>query len=206
MRETTSSASSSKLPLSRMADDEFKVESCWLIWDKRRYSYHITHMYRYGASLPLYEVFTGGAETGKTVVLQVIAEVINRMHNSRVGTDPASMKVLFVAFTGSAAFNVGGTTIHHAFCVPFGSRLLPYKQLASEERCKMRDAYKDLLCLMIDEVSMTGGTLLYYIHRRLQNVFENGLPFGGLPVLASGDLYQLKHVSENYRLLPGNRC
>jgi hypothetical protein len=115
MRATTSSASSSKLPLSRMADDEFKVESWRLIWDQRRYLYHIMHMYRYGADLPFYEFLMGGAGTGKTVVLRVIAEVINRMHNSRVGTDPAPIKVLLVPFTGSAAFNVGGTTIHHAF-------------------------------------------------------------------------------------------
>jgi ATP-dependent DNA helicase PIF1 len=132
------------------------------------------------------------------VVLRVIAEAINRMHNSRVETDPVSMKVLLVAFTGSVAFNIGGTTIHHAFCAPFGCRLLPYKRLASEDRCKMRTACKDLLCLIIDEVSMTGGTLLYYIHRRLQDVFENSLPNGGLPVLASGNLYQIKPVSENY--------
>jgi hypothetical protein len=198
IRATTSSASSSKLPISRMADDEFKVESRRLIWDQRLYLYHIMHMYRYGTSFPFYEFLTGGAGPGKTVVLRVIAEAINRMHNSRVGTDPASMKVLLVAFTGSAAFNVGGTTIHHAFRVPFGCRLLPYKRLASEECCKMRDACKDLLCLVIDEVSMTGGTLLYYIYRQLQDVFENNLPFGGLPVLASGDLYQSNPVSENY--------
>jgi hypothetical protein len=73
-----------------------------------------------------------------------------------------------------------------------------YKRLASEERCKMRDACKNLLCLIVDKVSMTGGTLLYYIHKRLQDVFENSLPSGGLPLLASGELYQLKPVSENY--------
>jgi hypothetical protein len=198
MKATTSSVSSSNLPLSRMADDEFKIESRRLIWDQRLYLYHIMHMYRYGADLPFYEFLTGGAGTGKTVVLRVIAEVINWMHNSRVGTDPTSLKVLLVAFTGSAAFNVGGTTIHHAFRVPFGCRLLPYKRLASKERCKMPDSCKDLLCLIVDEVSMTGGTLLYYIHRRLQDIFESNLPFTGLPVLASGDLYQLKPVSESY--------
>jgi hypothetical protein len=120
------------------------------------------------------------------------------MHNNRVGIDPSSIKVLLVAFTGSAAFNVRGTIIHHAFRIPFGCRLLPYKKFPFEERCKMRDDYLDLLCLIIDEISMTGATLLYYIHRRLQYVFENGLPFGGVPDLASGDLYQLKPVGENY--------
>jgi hypothetical protein len=54
IKATTSSASSSKLPLSRMADDEFKVESRWLIWDQRRYLYHIMHTYRYGENLPFY--------------------------------------------------------------------------------------------------------------------------------------------------------
>jgi hypothetical protein len=62
----------------------------------------------------------------------------------------------------------------------------------------MRDAYVDLLCLMIDEISRTVSTLLYYIHRRLQDVFENNLPFGGVPVLACGDLYQLKPVGDGY--------
>jgi hypothetical protein len=62
----------------------------------------------------------------------------------------------------------------------------------------MRDACNDLLCLIVDEVSMTGGTLLHYIHKQLHDVFENSMPFGGLPVLASGDLYQLKPVSKNY--------
>jgi hypothetical protein len=155
-------------------------------------------MYRYGTKASFYEFLTGGAGTGKTVVLRIIAELSNRMHNNQVGIDPSSIKVLLVAFTGSAAFNVRGTTIHHAFRIPFGCRLLPYKKFPSEERCKMRDDYLDLLWLIIDEVSMTGATLLFYIHRRLQDVFENGLPFRGVSILAFGDLYQLKPVGENY--------
>jgi hypothetical protein len=62
----------------------------------------------------------------------------------------------------------------------------------------MRDTYIDLLCLMIDEIWMTGATLPYYLHRRLQVVFENSLPFGGIPVLACGDLYQQKPVGDGY--------
>jgi hypothetical protein len=148
--------------------------------------------------LLFHEFFTGGAGTGKTVVLRVIAEAINRMHNIRVGIDPNSMKILLVAYTGSAAFNVHGLTIHHAFRISFGCRLLPYRRLPAEERSKMRDIYSDLLCLMIDEISMTGATLLYYLHRRLQDTFESSLPFGGIPVLPCENLYQLKPVGDNY--------
>jgi ATP-dependent DNA helicase PIF1 len=120
------------------------------------------------------------------------------MFSGRVGIDPFSLKVLLVAFTGSAAFIIHGTTIHHAFHIPFGCKLLPYQRLPAEERRKIRDVLMDLLCLIIDEISMTGATLLYYLHRRLQNVFENDRPFGGIPVLACGDLYQLKPVSDGY--------
>jgi hypothetical protein len=62
----------------------------------------------------------------------------------------------------------------------------------------MRDIFADLVCLMIDEVSMTEATLLYSIHGRLQDIFENNQPFGGIPVLTYGDLYQLKPVSDGY--------
>jgi hypothetical protein len=126
------------------------------------------------------------------------------MHNSRVGIDPNSMKVLLVAYTGSAAFNVHGSTIHHAFCIPFGCKLLPYRRLPAKERSKMRDIYADLLCLMIDEISMTGTNLLYYLHRRLQDILESSLPFEGIPVLACEDLYQLKPVGDIY-CFQGNR-
>jgi ATP-dependent DNA helicase PIF1 len=154
------------------------------------------HQYRYGNAALFHEFLTGGAGTGKTVVLHVIAEAINRMHHGRVGVDPNSMKVLLVAYTGSAAFNVHGCTIHHAFRIPFGCKLLPYRRLPAEERSKLKDVYADLICLMIDEILMTGSTLLYYLHRRLQDIFESNLPFGGVSVLACGDLYQLKPVGD----------
>jgi hypothetical protein len=182
-----------------MTDVDFRTEARRLIWDQLRYLYHIMHMYRYGDGTPFHEFLTGGAGTGKTVALRVIAEAINRMHRTRIGDDPGTMKVLLVAFTGSAAaFNVHGTTIHHAFRIPFGCRLLPYRRLPAQERSRMRDTYIDLQCLMIDEISMTGATLLYYLHRGLQDVFENSLPFGGIPVLACDDIYQLKLVGDGY--------
>jgi hypothetical protein len=192
------SASVTSVSMMRMTDSSFRADARRLIWNQRRFLYHVMHHYRYENAAPFQEFLTGGAGTGKTVVLRVIAEAINRMHNGRVGVAPQSMKVLLVAYTGSAAFNVHGCTIHHAFCIPFGCRLLPYRQLPAEERSKMRNFYANLLCLMIDEISMTRSTLLYYLHRRLQDVFESNLLFGGVPVLACGDFYQLKPVGDGY--------
>lgn len=160
------------LALPLISNSDYYHEARRLIWDQRAFLYHIMHQFKYGSKGPFYEFLTGGAGTGKTVVVRVIAEAINRMHNHRVGVDPQSMKVLLVAFTGSAAFNVNGTTIHHAFHVPYGRKLLPYRRLSGEQQSRMRDQFMDLLFLIIDEISMTGATLLYYVHRRFQDIFE----------------------------------
>jgi hypothetical protein len=194
----TSAVTRNSIPVVRMSDDRFREECQHLILNQLRYLYHILHLYRYSCGKPFFEFLTEGAGTGKSVALQVIAEYLNRLFGGRVGVDPSSLKVLLVAFTGSAAFNIHGTTIHHALRIPFACKLLPYKRLSGEERSKMRDMFFDLVCLMIDEISMTGATLLYYIHRRLQDILENNQPFGGVHVLACGDLYQLKHVSDGY--------
>jgi len=48
---------------------------------------------------------------------------------------------------------------------------------------------------------MVGADLLYHIHRRLQDVIGNKDPdsrFGGISILAVGDLYQLQPVGQNH--------
>ena len=49
---------------------------------------------------------------------------------------------------------------------------------------------------MIDEVSIVGANMILEIHKRLQQIkgVSDDVTFGGLSILAVGDLYQLpKH-------------
>lgn len=84
------SASTSAIALTHMSDCDFCKEARYLTWDQLRYLYyHILHQYRYSPQVQFHEFITGGAGTGKTVVLRVIAEAIDRMHSGRLGFDPS---------------------------------------------------------------------------------------------------------------------
>ena len=45
---------------------------------------------------------------------------------------------------------------------------------------------------------MVGNSMFSFIHQRLQEIMESQLPFGGISVLAVGDLFQLKPVFDGW--------
>ena len=51
--------------------------------------------------------------------------------------------------------------------------------------------------VVIDEFSMVSSTMLYQIDRKLQELKQNGQPFGGVSLLLFGDPMQLKPVSSS---------
>ena len=52
--------------------------------------------------------------------------------------------------------------------------------------------------MIIDEVSMVGSNMLLEIHKRLQQIkgVSTDVTFGGVSILAVGDLYQLPPVGQ----------
>ena len=55
-----------------------------------------------------------------------------------------------------------------------------------------------LQCLLVDEVSMVGSNMLLEIHKRLQEIkgASADKTFGGVSILAVGDLFQLPPVCQ----------
>ena len=67
----------------------------------------------HGQKLPGYRVFlSGSGGTGKSHVLQLIQWDMHFMLNHTINPDDDQPLVLVTAATGSAAFQVGGSTIH----------------------------------------------------------------------------------------------
>jgi hypothetical protein len=64
------------------------------------------------------------------------------------------------------------------------------------ELAKMRELYKDLMILILDEISFTSGHALWNLHCRLCEIFNTTLdiPFGGKAVVLMGDFLQLPPV------------
>ena len=98
-----------------------------------------------------------------------------------------------LAPTGVAAINIDGTTIHSGLNIPCHGKLFP---LNDKNRALLRNRYSEVQLVIIDEISMVPSKLLFQIHQRFIEIFENtsNVPFAGKSVLLCGDLYQLPPV------------
>ena len=138
---------------------------------------------------------TGKAGTGKTTFLKYIAE---RVKNC-----------VILAPTGIAAINAGGQTIHSFFHLnpnilytpdnPNLSHNAIYGHLALNQT-RQRTIQKMEL-LIIDEVSMLRCEILDAIDRALKAYRHNSNPFGGVPTLLIGDIFQLPPVNDDWDVL-----
>lgn len=146
---------------------------------------------------------TGRAGTGKTTFLHKLLATIKK-------------KTIVLAPTGVAAINAGGSTIHSMFgftlkiFVPSHeftdaniavNKPLLIKHLRYND--EKRKLFRELELLVIDEVSMVRADLLDAIDFTLKYIRQNKEPFGGVQVLAIGDLFQLAPIinSEEWQLL-----
>lgn len=143
---------------------------------------------------PLFLFVTGGAGTGKSHLIKAIHYESSRLL-SRIVSGPEKVSVLLAAFTGTAAFNIGGNTLHHLFSLT-KFLPLPYEPLGEQKLCELRVKLADVQILIIDEISMVYKRLLYYVHERLVQIKKCKQPFGGICVIAVGDFYQLPPVKQ----------
>jgi ATP-dependent DNA helicase PIF1 len=137
---------------------------------------------------PFHIFLTGGAGVGKSYLLRAIVQTANRLLQRNNQVDEA--RVLVCAPTGAAAYNVSGYTIHSSFHLPLHTRSSDdYIPLSGEKLAAVKEAIGSVKIVIIDEMLLT-------IHRRLTDVMCNDEPFGGLSIIAVGDLLQLPPVAQ----------
>ena len=120
------------------------------------------------------EVKPGGAAVGESTVTNALYEALIRYLNSVTGKNPDDVKVVKLAPTGKAAFNIKRNTLHAAFKIP-ANRVI-----------------------FIDEISLVGNGMFNFLNLRLQQIMGNKEPFGGISFITVGDLFQLKPVFDKW--------
>ena len=145
---------------------------------------------------PLRLFITGGAGTGKSHVISVIREHLERTHLG------AGKRCILMAPTGVAAFNIGGLTIHKALNLPVEhGRNTTYRKLSAEKLDDLRRSWRNVDTVVIDEISMVSYQTLCFVHRRLTEIKGTDdvvTLFGGLNVIAVGDFFQLPPVRDKF--------
>ena len=147
----------------------------------KAYNIISTHYIR-GDQSPLHMLILGTAGTGKSFLIQAIAQLLQ-------------VKCLLTATTGIAAFHIGGITLHSAL------HLLVQKHNCNDLRgptlAKLQHKLKDIKYLIVDEVSMLGQNMMAWVDKRLRQATTNlDIPFGGISVILIGDFAQLPPVGD----------
>ncbi len=120
---------------------------------------------------------TGKAGTGKSLLLRYFVRTTKK-------------HVVVLAPTGIAAMNVKGQTIHSLF--RFGLGVIETNKLRLREETRKILEITDVL--LIDEISMVRADIIDGIDMLCQKARKNNIPFGGIQLIAFGDLYQLPPV------------
>lgn len=134
---------------------------------------------------------TGKAGTGKSTFLRYVCQHVRKKH-------------VVLAPTGIAAINVGGSTLHSFFKLPFHP-LLPDDPNLSLHHGRIhsflkyskqhRKLIENLELVIIDEISMVRADIIDAVDRILRVYSRNmNRPFGGKQLLLVGDVYQLEPV------------
>ena len=165
--------------------------------NQKQYQFVTDFLYQLKCSEPnkqLLWFLSGGAGVGKTTAINALYQGVKRHFNSLPNEDHTSLQIVKCAFTGKASHQVQGYTINTLFKMPFGSKK-KREQLTGSKLAELQSKMGNLKVLIIDEVSMVDNEMWLDMSHRLCKIKErDDLPFGGVHVLAVGDLFQLLPV------------
>jgi hypothetical protein len=146
---------------------------------------------------PFHTFLSGGAGVGKSHAITAIVQSALRYYGEEIGRDQTKPPVIVAAFTGKAAFNVFGMTLHTAFRLP-PTQSAECKDLDESTLTQLRSKLLGTKLIIIDEISMVSNIMLQHIDQRLRQVFRTNEEFGGLSIIVVGHLRQLRPICGAY--------
>ena len=160
----------------------------------RKWCKNAVRALKLGEPIEQYGVFLSGlGGVGKSHVIRLIHSDTIKFLKQSGAFEPDDVIMLLTAV---AAFNISGMTLHSAFLLST-SKYAGFQPLGHDKLNTLRAKVSNLALVIIDEVSMVGSNMLK-IHKRLQQIkgVSVDVTFGGVSILAVGDLYQLPPVGQ----------
>ena len=149
---------------------------------------------RHGEKQEGYRMFQSGpGGTGKSHVVHLIQRDMSHFFKHTVKPDDDQSIVLITVPTGSAEFQIGGSTIHSTFLLHDNYKSNP----SWEKRSQMQLKLEHMMLLITYEISMVGFKQFQSMNQTmctLKGTTDGN--WGDICVLAVGNLYQLPPVSQ----------
>ena len=194
----SSTTSSEPLILNELQDQEYRQLVQTLNQKQKEFFYHILHLVK-TSDKPFYYFLSGGAGVGKSQLIKSLYQAALKYYNSKAGENFNEVKILLLASTGKAAFGIKGSTIHSTLAIPACQSLKNYKPLDSSRLNTLRCKLCAVKLIFLDEISMVGNTMFnVLINNRLKDIMGSSDVFGGVSIIALGDLFQLEPVMDGH--------
>ena len=168
-----------------VAIDDITTKWTLNIEQAHAFSLIASHSQKTNRTEPLRLYLGGPGGTGKSRVIAALNDYFNACGEAR--------RLRLASFTGIAAKNINGTTLHTALALNQGQRNQKAKGKTKTDLIAM---WLGVDYLFVDEVSMIRCKLLLQIHEALVDAKGCTEPFGGISVIFAGDFAQLPPVSQ----------
>lgn len=126
---------------------------------------------------------TGPGGTGKSYLIRYFLKSKSRHWN-----------IGFTSTTGISALLIGGRTIHSFLGLGLASGTIEELLKKIKRRPAIFTRWRNLRCLVIDEVSMMHPDLFVKIDQLARKIRKRDEPFGGIQLILTGDFLQIRPV------------
>ncbi|KAG7344343.1 PIF1-like helicase [Nitzschia inconspicua] len=119
--------------------------------------------------------------TGKSHVIKTACQYAQELCKA-IGVKFDKRTIVVTALTGAAAVSINGETTPGAFA---------FKRKVKDEL----EEFKNTYLVIVDEVSFASVEDMELLNEKMKQIFDNPWdPFGGVPIVFSGDFAQLSPV------------